>query len=104
MQSVIDTFKEQMHQQQLPMLEFQRHWVQGMEVLMETEMEAMRQYWDAWFTLSRACMKGTESSNPFDLGTECADMFCELNKVMLEHAHKRQQLTQDWQERLNEIM
>ncbi|MDR9467107.1 hypothetical protein [Marinospirillum sp.] len=105
MQTLIDTFREQMQKQQLPMMEFQRQWVEAMEAMMETEMEAARQYWDTWFAMSHACLKGGEKgSNPMDMGKECADMFCELNKTLLEHAHKRQQLTQDWRERINEIM
>lgn len=104
MQSVIDTFKEQLHKQQLPMMEYQRYWIEAMEAVMETEMEAVRQYWEAWFSLSNACIHSTDKSNPLDVGKECADMFCEMNKAMLEHAHKRQKLTQDWRERLNEIM
>ena len=104
MQSVIDTLREQMQKQQLPMMEYQRHWIEAMEALMETEMEAVRQYWETWFSLSQACIQGSEQGNPLDLGKECADMFCQMNKAMLEHAHKRQKLTQDWRERLNEIM
>jgi len=105
MQTLIDTFKDQLHKQHLPVMEFQRQWVEAMEVMMEAEMDAARQYWDAWFAMSHACLKGGEQgSNPLDMGQECADMFCALNKTLLEHAHKRQQVTQDWRERINEII
>lgn len=105
MQTLIDTFKEQLHQQNLPVMEFQRQWVSMMEAMMEAEMDAIRQYWDAWFAMSHACFKeGDKGMGPLDLGQDCADMFCALNKTLLEHAHKRQQLTQDWRERINEII
>lgn len=105
MQTLIDTFKEQMQKQQLPMMEFQRQWVESMEAVMEMEMEAVRQYWETLFAMNHACLKGGEKGiNPFDMGKECTEMFCQLNKSMLEHAHKRQKLTQDWRERINEIM
>ncbi|SFW98420.1 phasin family protein [Marinospirillum alkaliphilum] len=104
MQSVIDTFREQMQKQQLPMVEFQRQWLAAMEAVMETELEAVRQYWDTWFRLSQACIHSGDDNNPVKLGQDCADLFCQLNKAMLEHAHKRQQLTQNWRDRLTEIM
>ena len=104
MQTVIDTFREQLQKQQLPMVEFQRIWVETMEVLLETEMAAMQQYMEAWFALSRSCLHSGDESNPMDMGKQCADVFCELNKLMLEHAHKRQQMTQDWRERMTQIL
>ncbi|WP_114418364.1 hypothetical protein [Marinospirillum perlucidum] len=105
MQTVIDTFKEQMQKQQLPLMDFQKQWLELMEALLETEMDAMHQYWETWFSLSKACFAtGNENRNPLDMGKECADMFCALNKTFLEHAHKRQQLTEDWHDRINEIM
>ncbi|MBE0506044.1 MAG: hypothetical protein IBX50_04895 [Marinospirillum sp.] len=104
MQSVIDMFREQMEKQQMPMVEFQRQWLAAMEAVMETEMEAVRQYWDTWFKLSQSCIHSADDKNPMKMGQDCADLFCELNKSMLEHAHKRQKLTRNWRERLNEIM
>lgn len=104
MQSVIDVFREQMQKQQMPMIEFQRQWLAAMEAVMETEMEAVRQYWDTWFKLSQSCIHSVDDKNPMKMGQDCADLLCQLNKSMLEHAHKRQKLTQNWRERLNEIM
>ncbi|WP_416886430.1 hypothetical protein [Marinospirillum sp.] len=104
MQTVIDLMKDQLHKQQLPLASYQKQWLEAMEMLMETEMSALRTYWEAWFNLSKTCLVGQDAQNPLDLGHGCADMFCAFNKALLEHHHQRQKIAQDWRERITEIM
>lgn len=104
MNTVIDTFREQLQKQQLPIIEFQQQWFAVLELAVEAELDTVQRFWKIWFQISRVCLHGGAGSNPAKMGQDCVDLVCQLNQLLLEQAHERQRLRQDWRERINQIL
>lgn len=104
MNTVIDVLRDQLQRQQLPIIEYQRQWLAWVEVAIESELDAVQRYWRTWFQISQLCVQGNAGRSLLSVGSECADLACQLNKILLEQAHERQKLRQGWRERISEII
>jgi len=86
--------------QPLPMQKVQQHWLDGMNNLVNLELEAMMEYNHLWFDLWQDCA----TSDPSECHQHFIDHWEDHHKLLINHQKRREAAMNEWKEHIEEVL
>ncbi len=86
--------------QAFPMQKVQQHWLDGVNNLVNLELEAMMEYNHLWFSLWQDCASGDQEV----CHERLIDHWANHHKLLIDHQKRREAVMSEWKEHIEEVL